>query len=200
MRREVVLTGIGGQGIQLSAQLVARSALASGLSVQVFGSYGGMMRGGNTEATVVVSDEPVVAPPTVERAWSGIVMHHDYSEATLARLRPDSFVLVDSTVFEGELPEELRRVSRVPATALAIEIGRKQVACAVLLGAFVAVTKMVSLESMVGALPAALPSYRGKLAELNREALEVGFRAGLDLPVSDTDRDAAPGASRVGVR
>ncbi len=70
MRREVVLTGIGGQGIQLSAQLMARSALASGLFVQVFGSYGGMMRGGNTEATVVVSDEPVVAPPTVERAWS----------------------------------------------------------------------------------------------------------------------------------
>jgi 2-oxoacid:acceptor oxidoreductase gamma subunit (pyruvate/2-ketoisovalerate family) len=195
MRREVVLTGIGGQGIQLSAQLMARSALASGLFVQVFGSYGGMMRGGNTEATVVVSDEPVVAPPTVERAWSGIVMHHDYSEATLARLRPDSFVVVDSTVFEGELPQDLRRVSRVPATALAIEVGRKQVACTVLLGAFAAITELVPLESLVGALPAALPAYRGKLTELNREALEVGFRAGSDI----ARRDAADGASRVAV-
>ena len=64
------MTGIGGQGMQLAAAVLARAAVAEGREVQVFGSYGGMMRGGATEATVVVADGPVEAPPTVGEAWS----------------------------------------------------------------------------------------------------------------------------------
>ena len=41
MERELVLSGIGGQGIQLAAQVVARAAIAEGKQVQLFGSYGG---------------------------------------------------------------------------------------------------------------------------------------------------------------
>ena len=101
VERELLLTGIGGQGIQLAAQVLARAALAEGREVQLFGSYGGMMRGGNTEATLVVADGPVEAPPTVGRAWSAIVMHHDYSEPTLAAARDRAASLfVNSTVFE----------------------------------------------------------------------------------------------------
>ena len=33
----------------------------------MFGSYGGMMRGGNTEATLVFADGPIEAPPDGRR-------------------------------------------------------------------------------------------------------------------------------------
>ena len=56
MEREVLLTGIGGQGVQLAAQVLAHAALDEGRDVQLFGAYGGMMRGGNTDATLVVAD------------------------------------------------------------------------------------------------------------------------------------------------
>ena len=102
----VLLTGIGGQGIQLAAQVLARAAIAEGREVQMFGSYGGMMRGGNTEATVVIADGPIEAPPTVGETWSAILMHHDFSGSTIARLRPGSLVLVNSTVFEGSFDRE----------------------------------------------------------------------------------------------
>ncbi len=72
MERELLLTGIGGQGVQLAAAVLAQAAVAEGREVQLFGSYGGMMRGGATEATVVVADEPIEAPPTVEPAWSAV--------------------------------------------------------------------------------------------------------------------------------
>src|ERR1700704_1874484 len=101
MERELLLTGIGGQGVQLAAQVLARAAIAEGRTVQMFGSYGGMMRGGNTEATLVVADGAIEAPPTVAAAWSAILMHHDYSEITVACLRPGSVVFINSTVFEG---------------------------------------------------------------------------------------------------
>ena len=75
------MTGIGGQGIQLAAQVLCRAALAEDRDVQLFGSYGGMMRGGNTDATIIVADGPVEAPPTVSRAWSALAMHHEHAGA-----------------------------------------------------------------------------------------------------------------------
>ena len=59
--RELLLTGIGGQGVQLAAQVVARAAVLEARQVMLFGVYSGVMRGGNSDATVVVADEPVQA-------------------------------------------------------------------------------------------------------------------------------------------
>ena len=54
MERELLMTGIGGQGVQLAAQLIAKTATRFGRYAQLFGSYGGMMRGGNTDATLII--------------------------------------------------------------------------------------------------------------------------------------------------
>ena len=61
--REVMITGMGGQGVQLAAQVLAQGATIEGRNVQLFGVYGGMMRGGNTDASVVIGDGPILAPP-----------------------------------------------------------------------------------------------------------------------------------------
>ena len=159
MERELLLTGIGGQGIQLAAQVLARAAIAEGREVQMFGSYGGMMRGGNTEATVVIADGPIEAPPTVGETWSAILMHHDFSEGTIARLRPGSLVLVNSTVFEGSFDVTVLVVD-VPATDIAVELGNIMTASMVMLGAYSAITGLVGLAALDGAVEASLPSYR----------------------------------------
>ena len=177
VQREVVLTGIGGQGVQFASQVLARGALGAGFEVQLFGSYGGMMRGGNTEATLVISDEPVLAPPTVDRTWSAMVMHHDYWEPTRDLLNPETYVGVDSSVFEGTLPSSLLRVTRIPATQLAIELGKMQTACMVLLGALLAVTELIPLQAVIDAVPAALPPYRQAAVKFNQRALQVGHDA-----------------------
>ena len=102
MERELVLTGIGGQGVQLAAQVLARAAIAEGREVQMFGSYGGMMRGGNTEATVVIADGAIEAPPTVgRRPGRRSSCTTTTPSRRRAKLRPGSLVLVNTTVFEG---------------------------------------------------------------------------------------------------
>jgi Pyruvate/2-oxoacid:ferredoxin oxidoreductase gamma subunit len=177
MERELLLTGIGGQGIQLAAQVLARAAIAEGREVQMFGSYGGMMRGGNTEATVVVADGPIEAPPTVGDTWSAILMHHDFSAPTMARLREGSVVLVNSTVFEGTFDRDPYLVVDVPATDLAVELGNIMTASMVMLGAYGAVTELVSLDALIDAVSASLPSYRSQHVALNVNALHAGFAA-----------------------
>jgi len=178
--REVLMTGIGGQGIQLAAQVLCRAALAEGRDVQLFGSYGGMMRGGNTEATIILADGPVEAPPTVSRAWSALALHHEHFAPVARLLRPGAVVLVNTTVFEGDVDRDLFSVVDVPATELAGQAGNVMAASMVMLGAFSAATAMVSLASLSDAVAEALPSYRSQHVSLNVTALSLG-------------RDAVPG-------
>ena len=175
--RELLLTGIGGQGVQLAAQLVARAAVLDGREVMLFGSYGGMMRGGNTDATIVVGDGPVLAPPTVPSAWASIVMHHDYWGFVRDRLRPGSIVLVNTTVFQGELARDGLHVVDLAATDLAVDVGNIMAATVVMIGALAALSGLVSLDSLLAAVPQALPPYRTKHIQVNQDALRAGFGA-----------------------
>lgn len=175
MEREVLLTGIGGQGIQLAARTLAVAAVSEGREVMVFGSYGGSMRGGNTDATVVVGDEPLRSPPTVDHAWSALAMHHEYWPGVRDRIRPGGVVVVDTSVFQGDpgLPE--CTVVGVEASTVATDMGNARAAAMVALGAYAAATGLVSLVALVEATAAVLPPYRAQHAAANAEAVRAGF-------------------------
>jgi Pyruvate/2-oxoacid:ferredoxin oxidoreductase gamma subunit len=172
-----MITGIGGQGVQLASVVVARAAIAEGREAQLFGSYGGVMRGGNTESTVVVGDGPIEAPSTVAETWSAILMHHDYVEPTLFRLRPGSVVLVNSTVYEAGFDRTGYVALDVPATDIAVEVGNIMTASMVMVGAYAAFTGLVGLPALRQAVADSLPSYRQNHVALNVKALEAGFGA-----------------------
>ena len=178
MDRELLLTGIGGQGIQLAAQVLARAALLDGRSVQMFGSYGGMMRGGRTDATIVVADSEVEAPPTVHDAWAAIVMHHEYAAPILAAVRPGGVVLVASDVRDAPLERNRYTVLDIPATEIAERAGNRMGASMVMLGVLSAATELVGVESLAAAVADSLPPYRKQLAEVNVAAIRAGFDAG----------------------
>lgn len=174
MERELLMTGIGGQGVQLAAQVLARAAVAEGREVMLFGNYGGMMRGGNTDATLVVGDGPIETPPTIAHAWSAIVMHHEYWEPLHRRLSPGAAVFVNTTVFEGDVDWSPFLLVEVPATDLALDAGNVQAASMVMIGAYARATGLVSLGSVIDAVERSLPSYRAQHRDLNVTALEVG--------------------------
>src|SRR5437868_2693617 len=107
MERELLMTGIGGQGVQLAAQVLARAATLEGREVMYLGLYGGMMRGGNTDSTVVIADQPILAPPVVSQTWSAIAMHDDYWPAVAAKVRPGGLVLVNDTTFTSDVGDDV---------------------------------------------------------------------------------------------
>ena len=179
-----MMTGIGGQGVQLAARVVTLAALAEGRHVQLFGSYGGMMRGGDTSATVVVGDAPVESPPTIAATWSAVVMHHDYWATTRRKLRPGSVVLLNTTVFEHEVDWSPYALVEVPATELAGTVGSVMAASLVMTGAYAAATGLVTLDGLVAAIGEALPEYRRQHRELNERAVRLGFDR-VPTPVAD---------------
>ena len=171
--RELLLTGIGGQGVQLAAQVIARAATLESRDVMLFGVYGGVMRGGNSDATVVVADGPVQAPPIVAHAWSALALHPRYWEPLRARLVPAAVVVVNSSLFEE--PVDLPHVFEVPATQVATEeLANPMAVSMVATGAYVALTGLVSLDSAIAAMEESLPAYRRQHAEANARALRAG--------------------------
>ncbi len=176
MERELMLTGIGGQGVQLAAQVIARAATLEGRSVMFFGVYGGTMRGGNTDSTVVVGDTELHAPPIIARTWSAIAMHHEFWEPMHAKLRDGSVLFLNSTLFEGEVEPGRFQVFDVPATEIAAnDLGNLMTMSMVMTGAYVGITGLVSLDSAIQAMTASLPSYRQQHIALNERALRAGY-------------------------
>ena len=176
MERELLITGIGGQGVQLAAQVVARAATVEGRDVMFFGIYGGMMRGGNTDSTVVVADAPITAPPVVARAWSAIAMHDEFWEPLESKLRADGVVLVNDSTFEHDITAPVN-VVRLKATELAAEIGNPQAGTMVMVGAYSALTGLVGLDATIEGMRESIPSYRSQHIEANERALRAGYDA-----------------------
>ncbi|MGA8726441.1 MAG: 2-oxoacid:acceptor oxidoreductase family protein [Acidimicrobiales bacterium] len=184
MERELLMTGIGGQGVQLASAVLAHAAVIEGREAQLFGSYAGMMRGGATATTVVVADTPIEAPPTVSRAWAVLVMHHEHAATSLARLRPNGLAFFDPTLTTG-LPAlqaglQDATIVEVPAGELAREAGNSMAASMVMVAACAGATRLVGLASLIDATRSLLPAYRAQHLEVNERALRSGYAAAPD--------------------
>jgi 2-oxoglutarate ferredoxin oxidoreductase subunit gamma len=184
VEREILWTGIGGQGVQLAAKMLALAATREGREVMSLGTYGGTMRGGNTDATVVIGDGRLTSPPMVSSAWAAIVVHPRFFEPMARRLRPEGLVLIDGDLLEGPLPETAAPVIPIEATRIAREADAPKAAALVLLGAFASATGLVGREAIDEALAEALPPYRHQFLEANRRALHSGADAAQMLGVA----------------
>jgi len=175
MEHEVMLTGVGGQSIQLGAQILARAAALEDRHVTYLGTYGGTMRGGHTDATLIIADRPVSAPPIVSKVAAAIVMHHQFFEPLRPKLREGSIVVVNESLFEGELDRDQWRVFDIPATRIATDLGSALAACLVLVAAYARLTGIVGLEALIAGMRESVPAYRQQHLEANEKALRAGF-------------------------
>ena len=168
-----MITGIGGQGVQLAAQVIARAAILDGRNVSTLGIYGGTMRGGNTDSTVIVADGPIEAPPIISHAWSAIGLHDEYWLPVEQKLRADAVVLVNDATFTREIAADAD-VYRVRATETAQELGAPLAVSMVMCGAFSALTGLVGLDALIEGMRASLPPYRAQHIASNEQAIRAG--------------------------
>ena len=192
MERELLLTGIGGQGVQLAAQVIARGATLEGRHVMLFGVYGGAMRGMNTDGTVVVGDAPLQSPPLVSRTWSAVAMHDRYWEPVARKLRPGALVLVNEATFAADLDEDAYRVFRLGATEIAAELGNELGASMVMAGAYVGLTGLVGLDATIEGMRESIPPYRSQHIAANEDAIRAGYERVERLAVPAWEPAEAP--------
>src|SRR6185369_14878851 len=172
---KILMSGIGGQVVQLASKTLAYAAIACGMEAMVFGTFGGSMRGGNTDVDMVISSTPIRTPPVLDEANAALVMHHDGWAHVAERMLPGGVVLVDSSVFRGDWSLASIRVVPLFASTMATELGQPRGGSMVALGGFAAATGLVPLEALLEAASEVLPSYRRQHVEANQRALKAGY-------------------------
>ena len=181
MQAEVIVTGIGGQGVQLCAKALAMAAVAEGREVLLSSSYGGEMRGGQTEASIVVAEAALRSLPILPATWSAMAMHAKFWAPVAARLRPGGLAVVNTDLVPADAGElalpDGATVVGVAAGTLAESVEAPMGAGFVLLAAYAATTAMVSTEALVEAMRRLVPPYRSAHIAANERALAAGATA-----------------------
>jgi len=170
----VVMTGIGGQGIQLVAKLLAQAAMREEKQVMMFGLFMGTIRGGSSESTVVIADREIVTPPIVPSAWAVLAMHPEGLPALGRKAERGGVLVFNSTLVHAPPAWDGVRHLAVPATEMAKAMGQPMAASMIALGALVATTGVVAVASLHAALGEVLPPHRRKLIDTNTLCITRG--------------------------
>lgn len=175
MQNEVMFAGFGGQGILLSANILANAAMEQGFEVAWAPSYGPEMRGGTAYCTVVVSDRPI-GSPIIRNPRHLVAMNRPSLEKFAPVIQPGGVVLVNSTLISVPAGRDDVDELRVPVNDIAKELGNVRSANIIALSAFAARSKIVDFEMIRNCVEAEF-SKKPKLIPLNLEAVAAGAKA-----------------------
>lgn len=181
MRNDLVIGGLGGQGIVISTKLIGAAATRAGLYSSHYAAYSGEVRGGWVECTLAVSDLPVDTPPMVGLCRTAAVMHPNSFDRTRTRLMHGGLLIVNSSLVESypDVPEA-HTVLSMPATAMGEQLGAEMAGSMCVLGAYIELSQLVDRQLVKDLLAEILPPYRHNLLDIDRKALDAGAQYARD--------------------
>ena len=171
---QIRIHGRGGQGVVTAAELLSVAAFLDGAHAQAFPSFGSERTGAPVVAFCRIDErpvrvrEPIVAPDALIVQDPTLLHQVDL----FGGLRPGGLVLLNSTRGSDELGLGELNVIAIPAGELARRHLGKPLPNAALLGAFAAVTGVVTLESVAAAIR---ERFATTPAEANVRAAQAAF-------------------------
>ncbi|MBI9075453.1 MAG: 2-oxoacid:acceptor oxidoreductase family protein [Desulfatibacillum sp.] len=169
----ILCAGFGGQGALLIGKLVAEAGMAEGKHVTWLPSYGPEMRGGTANVMVVVSDKPVGSP-----IFSKLDVLVALNQPSLDKFAPDTkdggIIITNSDLCGEPANADKVKLSPVPLTKIAEEIGNVKAANMVGVGALLALTNCVARKSVEDYLSGMMKEKNPALLDTNLLAIEKG--------------------------
>jgi 2-oxoglutarate ferredoxin oxidoreductase subunit gamma len=171
-RYEIRLSGSGGQGLILAGTILAEAiALHEQKYVVQSQSYGPEARGTASKADIIVSDEAIDYPKSINPDVL-LAMNQNALDINFLDLKKGGILIVDSELVK-ELPTT--HLISLPLTRIAVEAAQSpQPANMVALGVLAVCTRKVSLPSLSRTLSARL---KKEILAVNQKALKAGARS-----------------------
>lgn len=175
MKKEIIISGFGGQGVMSIGKNLVEAGMAEGFHVTWAPSYGPEMRGGTANCSVVLSDRPV-GSPVFTHPTELIAMNAPSVDKFGPLVRSGGLVLINSSVVKELFLRPDVQTIYVPCEGIAYEIGNPKVANMVMLGAYIAATGALRQETIEEMIAEMFTGPKAKLVPLNIEALHRGMR------------------------
>jgi len=171
----IIIGGFGGQGVVSAGTILALAAMSQDKYVTQMVSYGAEMRGGTANSTVVISSSPITSP-VIERPDVAVLLNQPSLDKFEDRIVSGGLVVVNTSMVAREVKRDDLDVVKVDATNTANRLGNIRVANIIALGAFVARTGLVKMESLEGAIEELFGQKKSELVEINKKALAEGAK------------------------
>ncbi|MCK5695920.1 MAG: 2-oxoacid:acceptor oxidoreductase family protein [Desulfobacula sp.] len=172
MQTEIKFAGFGGQGILLSAKLLAYAAMKQDFFVAWVPSYGPEMRGGTAYCTVVISDKRI-GSPIIKNPSHLVAMNRPSLEKFAINVKPGGVIFINSSLIPTRSERDDIIELIVPANDIATKAGSVRAANIVALSAFAAKAKIVDLELLKNCVKDEFAA-KPKIIPLNMKAFDEG--------------------------
>ena len=180
--KQILIGGIGGQGIVLAGTLLGQAAFLDGKWVSGANSYGAAARGGFCRSEIVTSDQPIVFPHVIEADILMAMYQNAYEKNINKVKRAEGIIIYDDKFVSPERIEGLSYLC-VPATRISVkELKSSAAANVIMLGAIVKITGVVTQNALRSAIEKIVPE---KFRKLDLTAVDIGTKLGklaLDQP------------------
>ena len=195
MKKDIILSGVGGQGILSIATVIGRAALAEGLQIKQAEVHGMSQRGGDVQSHLRISSSEIHSD-LIPRGGADLVISLEPMESLryLPWLAAEGWVVTstvpvinipnypDETALQAEL-KALPQVITLDADALAREAGSPRAANMALLGAAAPLLGIAAER-----LEAGIRDIFARKGEAVVEANLAAFRAGYETAQKQTER------------
>lgn len=185
MKMNIILSGVGGQGILTIAAVLDTAALSQNLHVKQAEVHGMSQRGGAVQSHVRISDKPIHSD-LIPLGKADMILSVEPMELLryLPFLKSDGWLVADSEPFINnknypDLDTLFKEIESHPnhimidATQIAKKIGNSKAANMVLLGAASSLLP-ISEDSLLDAIKALFKRKSERIIELNIEAFNAG--------------------------
>jgi len=172
-RREIRVTGYGGQGVIMAGYIFGKAAaIYDGIHSTMTQSFGPEARGSACAAAVVVDDE-FVDYPYLRRTDVLIALSREGYEKYAGELKEDGVLIYDQDLVnpDEKVAPGARKLG-IPATRFAEDLGKRIVQNIVVVGFATAATGVVGKEAAKQAVESSVPPTT---IDLNLQAFEKGY-------------------------
>ncbi len=188
-KKDIILVGVGGQGILTIATIIGNAAAVAGINLKQAEVHGMSQRGGDVQSNLRLSVEPIYSD-LIEQGAADLIISMEPMEALryVASLNEEGWVVSSSTPFKNipNYPDEealqaelasLPRVVTLDIEQVAKDSGVPKSANILLLGMAARFIEILSPEQLRQAVARVFAAKGEKVVEDNLRAFDMGLEA-----------------------
>lgn len=189
MKKDIILCGVGGQGILSIATIIGEAATKAGLHLKQAEVHGMSQRGGDVQSNLRLSTDPIYSD-LIALGGTDVVISMEPMEALryLPYLSKNGTIVTsskpfinipnypDETALQAEL-DTLPSVVKLDIESIAKDAGNARGANMVLLGMAAPFIEIVTVEQLREAITVIFARKGEKIVESNLKAFDLGVAA-----------------------
>jgi len=191
MKLDIILSGVGGQGILSIAAIIGEASLLEGLNIKQAEVHGMSQRGGDVQSNLRISSEPIYSD-LIAKGTADAIISLEPMEALryIPYLSKEGWIVTNSTPFDNisNYPEietinkelsSLPNVISIDINGMTKEVGSPRTANMILLGA-ASVILGIDHSKLEDAISRIFDRKGEKIVEMNIKAFRIGRQAGVE--------------------